>query len=233
MQAHALVDFHNLPHSLKGGSVESLARAIDGLVTSQYPAVDDVNIRLYGGWFDDHGLSRDGTRLSQEVGKAFPLTLIGLGGRMRYVRCEIASSLVDSRADIFPATVRHRHGLERYLRDPHPSGCVDQPNCTVSVVMRWSRKGCPTSGCPVKSFDAFRCMQQKLVDTLICCDLLSLGVPDPGTSVFLISDDDDFVPALVMAGLKGAAVWHVRAQPNKVQLYDQLLIQRGVRLIAF
>ena len=44
-------------------------------------------------------------------------------------------------------------------------------------------------------------MQQKLVDTLICCDLLSLCT-DPGTSVFLVSDDDDFVPALLLAGLR-------------------------------
>lgn len=232
MQVHALIDFHNLPPQLKAGNPESLARAIDALILSHYPRTHEVNIRLYGGWYEEQGLSKDGTRLTQEVGASFPLSLIGEDGEVRYVRCEIASSLVDSRSDLFPATLRNRHGLDWFIRDPQPARCIDKANCTVSLVMRWSRNGCPTPGCPVRSIEAFRCIQQKLVDTLICCDLLSLAVPDPATPVFLISEDDDFVPALLLAGLRGAAIWHVRTKSKKIRLYDHLLIARGVQLTS-
>jgi hypothetical protein len=210
----------------------ALARAIDALIVSHYPGTREVNIRLYGGWYEEQGLSRDGTRLTQELGALFPLFLIGADGEIRYVRCEIASTLVNSRSDVFPATLRHRHGIDVFIRDPHPARCIDSANCTVPIVMRWSRNGCPTPGCPVTSFEAFRCIQQKLVDTLICCDLLSLAVPAPNTSVFLISEDDDFVPALLLAAARGAAIWHVRTKRTKVRLYDHLLIQRGVQITS-
>jgi len=232
MPVHALVDYHNLPPQIKGGGPTSLARSIDNLVTSHYPKTREINIRLYGGWYDGTGLSRDGTRLSQELGASFPLFLKGANGGIRHVQCEIASSLFDSKADLFPSTLRHRHGVDWYVRDPHPIRCVDQANCTVSVVMKWSRKGCPTLNCPVTSVEAFRCLQQKLVDSLICCDLLSLAIDDQDSPVFLISEDDDFVPALLLAGLRGASVWHVRTKPTKVRIYDQMLIQRRVKLTS-
>ena len=84
----------------------------------------EVNVRLYGGWFDDQGLSRDGTRLSQEVGQSFPLSLVGLDGKMRYVRCEIASSLVDCRADYSPPLSGICSWPEWYLRDPLRAGAL-------------------------------------------------------------------------------------------------------------
>jgi uncharacterized LabA/DUF88 family protein len=232
MHVHALVDYHNLPRQVRDAGPASLGRLIDAMISSQRLEVREISIRLYGGWYDDQGLSRDGTKLTQEIGGAFPLLLVDVGGKMRHVHCEIASSLVDSRGDLFVSTLRHRHGLDWYVRDPHPVGCIDQANCTIPVVMRWSRRGCPRAGCPVSSFEAFRCYQQKLVDTLICCDLLSLAVIDPATPVFLISEDDDFVPALLLAGVRGAAIWHVRTKAAKIRVYDQMLIQRGVRLAS-
>src|ERR1017187_4224692 len=129
MHAHALVDYHNLPRQMKDGGPSSLARLMDAMITSQCPDVREVSIRLYGGWYDEHGLSRDGTKLAQQIGEEFPLSLLGAGGKMRHVHCEIASSLVDSKADLFLATLRHRHGLDWFIRDPHPARCIDQANC--------------------------------------------------------------------------------------------------------
>jgi len=197
---------------MKDAGPASLARAIDALVVLHCPETLEISIRLYGGWYDENGLSKDGTTLTQAIGAAFPLSLLGAGGKMRHVYCEIASALVDLKADLFLSTLRHRHGLDWLIRDPHPAGCVDQANCTIPVVMKWSRSGCPTAGCPVTCVDAFRSYQQKLVDTLICCDLLSLAVVDPATAVFLISEDDDFVPALLLAGVRGVK-WTPLSRP--------------------
>lgn len=207
----------------------ALGHSVDALVQARYPDASDTYIRLYGGWYDDRGLSRDGTRLTQEIAVAFPITLKSAIGKMRYIHCEIASSLVESRSDQLFSTLRDRHGLDWYIRDPHPTKCVNQSLCSVPIVMKWSRSGCPEVGCPVSSMDAFRCHQQKLVDTLICCDLLSLASDKQSEPVFLISEDDDLVPAMLLAGVRGANVWHVRSKPGKIRIYDALLTGRHVQ----
>src|SRR5437762_159116 len=91
-------------------SRQKLARTLDQLVQAHVPNTDEVHIRLYGGWYDEVGLSNDGSRLTQDIGRDFPIALSGLGGQMRRIYCEIASSLVESRSDLFPATVRNTHG---------------------------------------------------------------------------------------------------------------------------
>lgn len=123
MEVHALVDYHNLPRQMKDGGPESLARAINALVESHCPGVGEVSIRLYGGWSDEQGLSRDGTLLTQQIGSVFPLPLFDGSGQIRYLKCEIASSLLESRADLFPATLRKRHGLDVFIRNPLPPQC--------------------------------------------------------------------------------------------------------------
>lgn len=230
MSAHVFVDYHNLPRGLRDAGLSSVARSIDQLVHTHTPAVEEIYIRLYGGWYDENGLSNDGTRLTQELGRDFPITLSGTARSIRRIYCEIASSLVASRSDLFPATLRKSHGLDWFIRGPHPTGCIDPVNCTIPTVLKWSRRGCPTPGCPVTHFEAFTCNQQKLVDTLLCCDLLSVAGPD--NELFLVSEDDDLIPALVLAGVRSTKVWHVRSKPNKVRLYDSMLLSRGVQLVA-
>jgi uncharacterized LabA/DUF88 family protein len=76
------------------------------------------------------------------------------------------------------------------------------------------------------------CKQQKLVDILLCCDLLTLATSDAKAIIFLLSEDDDFVPALLLAGSHTKDVWHVRTQPKKPRLYDALLLRNGVRMTS-
>ena len=230
MQAHVLVDYHNLPRSVRNSGTVSIARTLDELVQAHVPKTDEVHIRLYGGWYDEAGLSNDGSRLTQEIGRNFPIALSERRGQIRYIFCEIASSLIESRSDLLPATVRRAHGLGWFEKQAHPSGCVDLPGCTISTVMNWSRRGCPSTNCPVTHFEAFTAKQQKLVDTLLCCDLLSVAGAESRTLV--VSEDDDLIPALLLAGSRGARIWHVRSKGDKVRLYDGMLLRRGVQLIS-
>jgi hypothetical protein len=232
MLSHALIDYYNLPYILVSGGVLSLARSIDFLITSALKTAGDINIRLYGGWYNENGLSKDGTLITQEIGEYFPFSLADDVNTMRYLRCEIASSILDSREYIFPATLRKHHGLDLLSVDHHPEGCKNPLDCPIHTVIAWSRKKkCPIPGCSVRTPEAFICNRQKLVDSMICCDLINIANSEPDSNLFLVSDDDDFIPALISAGNRGSTVWHVRTKLEKIQLYDDFLIKKGVRAI--
>lgn len=233
MRSHILVDYHNLPLRVVDAGVAQLASTVDSLAYSIYPDTEETTVRLYGGWYDHSGLSNQGTRVTQEINRHFPLPLRRDGGKIRYVRCEIASSLVSLKAELFFATVRQRRGMDTFLRGVAPPGCIDTANCTIPTVLEWSRrKGCPTAGCPVRTIDAFVCNQQKLVDTLMCCDLITLASAGSSMRLFLVSEDDDLIPALLLARAYGANVWHVRTKASKGRLYDAMLRRQGVQIAS-
>ena len=108
---------------------------------------------------------------------------------------------------------------------------MEPNNCSATTVLRWAKRGCPVLGCPVDSPLAFERDQQKLVDTLICCDILELASRHSEAALFLVSEDDDMIPALVVAGSKGGQVCHIRTNPKKTRLYDSLLIRQNVKLV--
>jgi uncharacterized LabA/DUF88 family protein len=228
---YLLIDYYNLPPRIRNGGVASAVMQIEAVAQSAVPGSDETHARLYGGWYDESGLSRDGTKLTQQIMLEFPRTYRGPRGALRRVTCEIASSLVQVPSNPFPATVRIHRGIERFLRLPAPPACADSAGCTVPSVLEWSRKGCPTPGCRVVGADAFAYKRQKLVDVLLCCDLLALATGQADNSVFLVSEDDDFIPALVQARLSGATVSHVRSKPKKVRVYDAMLYRSGIRVL--
>jgi uncharacterized LabA/DUF88 family protein len=231
MGAYLLIDYYNLPERMRSAGVLSAVMQINGLVQGAFPDNVETHARLYGGWYDQSGLTRDGTRLTQEVMRHFPCTYRGSDGRIRRLTCEIATSLVQAPSELFFATVRLQRGLNRLLRLPHPASCADTPNCSAPSVVEWSRKGCPTPGCPVAAEEAFAYKQQKLVDILLCCDLIALAAGGAAERLFLVSEDDDFIPALIQARLSGAPVCHVRSKPDKARLYDALLYRKGIGIL--
>jgi hypothetical protein len=78
---YALVDYHNLPAQVKSAGPESLGRSIDARIGSHYPDVQEIAIRLYGGWYGKQRLSRDGTKLPHDWVRRFRLSLAGASGK--------------------------------------------------------------------------------------------------------------------------------------------------------
>ena len=229
MDAFALVDYDNLPGTLQKAGLQVLATLIDAVAQKGDPGMGDLYIRLYGGWYTYGGLTKRGTRLSQEIGTTFPIPLQGSGGARRYLRCEIASALLSSPAEMFHATLRQRSGTRSRLTAKSPTWCANPGACTIQASVRWSQGSCPVAGCTVNQSEAFEYQEQKLVDTLLCCDLihLSLVKKDP---IFVVSDDDDMTPAILMASKHARLVSHLRRPPLAPKLYDPILINNSVRI---
>ena len=232
MDAFVLVDYDNIPAATQGAGLQSLANQIDFVAQQAYPNLSDLHIRLYGGWYTHSGLTRKGSLLSQEIGAYFPIPLPGSSGARRYLRCEIASALLSSPSDIFYATLRQRNGIRSRLSAKSPLWCANPAGCTIAAVVCWSQGSCSVAGCSVKHSEAYEYYEQKLVDTLLCCDLvhLSLAQNDP---IFVVSDDDDMTPAMVMAAKYAPSVSHLRRPPLTPKLYDNILVNNHIRIAQY
>jgi uncharacterized LabA/DUF88 family protein len=66
----------------------------------------------------------------------------------------------------------------------------------------------------------------------MCCDLFVLAARGPRDPVFLISDDDDMVPAVLLGGRLGGAV-HILETRARQSAYGTLLQRYNVRVVAF
>ena len=106
MNGHCLVDYDNLERVDREVGLALLVIRIATAVITDKPDLDALNLRLYGGWYDENGLTREGTRFTQVFNRIFPFKAIVEGPVKMYIRCEIASALVDYPADILPFTLR-------------------------------------------------------------------------------------------------------------------------------
>src|SRR5450755_1645116 len=65
MDSFVLIDYDNVPYQFRKTGLVDLARRVGAVLESFLPGVDGVLIRLYGGWYDSSGLTREGTRITQ------------------------------------------------------------------------------------------------------------------------------------------------------------------------
>jgi uncharacterized LabA/DUF88 family protein len=230
MKVHCLIDYDNLPQSDRGIGLASLARRIAAAVSTD-SALDVLALRLYGGWYDEGGLTNDGTRLSQEIGSIFPFAVTDKGVLRFHLTCEIASAPVDRPADILPFTLRTKRGLRIRPRTVIAPHCIAPTACGVKHIQTWVSGICPSSGCTVSTAEAFYYREQKLVDTLLCCDLVAVCLRRPLEPVVLVSNDDDMIPAVLTGTYVGGTVHMVRTSARSSTAYDSLCQQNGVRTI--
>lgn len=170
--------------------------------------VDQITVRLYGGWYEGAALTSRASALAQvaALGDPFPFRY---GDRMVAGTLELARGPIHAPGLVLPHTHRIRDTAPRLRRTPgfaDPSCCNDA-RCSAKRLERWSRgpgKICPTEGCSVTFKDAFFGREQKMVDTMLAIDLVDLALSQRVGAVAIVSDDTDFVPALVYAGHRGS-----------------------------
>ena len=232
MPAVVLIDYYNLPNRLTRSGPSGLWNRLQPAVTRALGQHErSISLRLYGGWYDDKGLTRDGDRFARDIGQGFPLVLRHPSGLQR-IHCEIVSSLLINPNQLFPATVRTRRGLRRGTSARRPRNCNNLNSCSIFKMRDWLRGQCPERACPVTSDDVFRRREQKLVDSLISCDLITIAHNSQQSPALLVTEDDDLVPAMLLALHLGGLVYHVRTVAGRHSFYDQMLLRSGVRTIA-
>lgn len=195
-----------------------------------------IRIRLYGGWMSGGILSRRGSEVAALLAGADPFPLVASDGTTVRGAVAMAHGIIDEPGMVLEDTYRSRGSIPRLrLRDtPLPQGCVDEPtSCPAKILTRFTKAGtrmCPANAYAVTAASAFVVHEQKMVDTLLACDLLALADDTACVAAVIVSGDTDFVPALMLARRKTpmAISWLIPSEQVAAGVFVDLVRQRGV-----
>ncbi len=197
-----LVDFDNfVPPGQRVLSPELFAHELLALVRRirrKSPAPGYFLVRLYGGWYSDGTLTSVGSQVAQLIAASPLFPLIDGQGLIVRGDIQLVNELLALPRIKMNTTYRRRGGLPRLrLSSPGtPTGCpIPDAGCPITGFHRVTQKKhaqCPDDRCSVGVADAFIVHEQKMVDTLLACDLLEASSQGVERIVLVTSDSDLF-----------------------------------------
>lgn len=208
--AVALVDLDNW-HEADDLPIDATLRDVIAEVTAKLlevaPDTSFISIRLYGGWTESGALSQSASELATHLAAEDPFP-IPVGERLVHGELHLAMSLSIDPTIELGDLCRLRLGPPRLklAGKPRPAGCVDQAACSAKALQKFTSKAtrtCPTDGCSVTAAAAFATRQQKMVDTLMACDLLDYAHDPDVIAISMVTADIDLMPPLVHALVLG------------------------------
>lgn len=222
---YVLVDYDNASPDQRALGGAAFVRSIAERVCAVLPNLPDrLRFRLYGGWYDDVGLTQHAQSIVIDIDASLPdpffrpiTTAAGQPARLQrsLLQAELAYSMLTDPGRHLLHTARQEkmRTLTKVVKSRR-AGCIQEP-CCLSGLYGLIRSGrCPANGCQISSDDLLPGrVNQKLVDTMLAADLLFLsGEGEP--TVILASSDDDFIPPVLQAVMAGTRVYHLHLMPR-------------------
>jgi uncharacterized LabA/DUF88 family protein len=170
--------------------------------------------------------------LAIAIGKTFP-AIIRIPNKTGEIAsfvasAELAVAMMEEPSHHLFGTYRKK-GKPRNLRVQQPAeiGCTDK-SCPLPMAKKLLKTGgCPVSSCMVTADDLVYRHEQKIVDTMLACDMIYAPTQDY-SHLILVSGDDDFLPPLRTVLLRGTPVARFHPQPNRIRTAVSV---RGAQLI--
>lgn len=217
-RALVLVDYFNSFNTTP--TTEGLAYEIDSTLKSILavaPATTVIDFRYYGGWYESGVLSQAASELLGllAISDPFPRGFKGDAGT-RIIRgtLRLADRIIAAPDFDLGDTLRRRAGLPsfRLAMNGHQLGCPDvEGGCVMRQVAKLTKspgRSCWVPNCPETVASAFFVREQKMVDSMMTCDLLHISITGLADLVAVETFDTDIIPALVQAAATGTApVW--------------------------
>ena len=203
-----IVDFDNFfPRPIPEipiNKIEFLFQEIVRDIITNVHNVQNIIIRIYGGWYQDDTLTNRASQLLSI------LKLISDGIFPVVIEQRKIEGSIDMVFSLFKVahvwynTYQERSGLPK-LRIAHANvgdHCsMNKNSCPVHILSRFTRaksKLCHVDGCLTKQDDVFIQRTQKMVDTMMACDVLSFCEEQNVGGVYIASDDIDLFPAIAL-----------------------------------
>jgi len=234
MNIVVLIDYDNLHDAQKiSGVLDVVTKVLMQQPKHDLPLHGVCEIRIYGGWYEGELMSKLAQDVSVEIQDTFP-SIIRVpatnGEKVNYAaNAEIALALMEEPAHHLLNTYRKK-GKPRNVRVKRPSeiGCTDS-ECILPKVRKILKTGsCSKTGCSVAGEEVVYRHEQKIVDTMLTCDLLYLS-SQRYDHIILVSGDDDFLPPLRTLLLRGSVVTRVHPKTNNqrlpVSVSDSILVE--------
>lgn len=211
------IDYDNLERPQKSaGILDVVTKALLHLPKGAVAHRGACDVRIYGGWYEGSQITRLAQDIAVEIQRDFPkiLRLSGPIDTHISIRAELAVSLIQEPGHHLFNTYR-RKGKPANIRVEQPVtvGCLDSTCLLPQMKELLKRDRCPKAGCQISQQSLVYRHEQKIVDTMLACDLIHTG-NDLAGLVMLISGDDDFLPPIRTACLKGATVIRFHPKPN-------------------
>jgi hypothetical protein len=210
-RAALLVDFDNCVRRGQQDLASQLRAWLThtvGTIVSADAHLDHVLVRLYGGWMQGGVLSRAGSEVAGALPQADPFPSRRPDGRVMSGTVELALGLAESPGRVFDDTVRRKNSAPRLRRDREGLNgkCHDDTaTCSIKMIARFTaatHRLCPTPSCGVTSGEAFLIQEQKMVDTMMTCDVLYLSQDPTLVATYVATDDTDLLPPLIAAATR-------------------------------
>ena len=199
-----IVDFDNIfPQAINHYSAKDIQRVLSFAINTRrlkIPEIDRFIVRLYGGWFENNSLTSRASSISAmlpTLNSVFPMLI--QPKTIIYGSIELATQLY-----VWYNTYKEHAGLPK-LRIDHSvlgSECNSNPDtCPVKILKKFvdsKNRICNMVGCTTIHSSVFFQRTQKYVDTMIACDIISLGADDEFVGIYVLSDDVDHFPAFAV-----------------------------------
>jgi hypothetical protein len=202
------IDYDNIGLKFKRAGLRSLAtQALLSTAVPTSKTVGRCDVRVYGGWYEGSSLTPLAQQVIAELGVDFPSVLpftnkAGETGKVM-ASAELACSLEAEPTHHLFNTFRQKSPPNSLACvNPASKGCVEK-DCPLSCIPTWfDTEQCPKSGCDIRLHDILFRREQKLVDTMLTCDIIHAARLKCDFSI-LVSSDDDLLPAIRISLLEG------------------------------
>ncbi len=216
------IDYDNLTRIQKNDGIFDLLTKVLCLFPGTMSARVRCDVRVYGGWYEEMQMTRIAQDVVVEIQKDFPSVIrLPIDGRSEptsvAVNAELAVALLQEPGHHLFNTYR-RKGRPSNLRveSPQNVGCTDG-DCILPKMNTLIKTGrCPKSGCGGGGQNLVYRHEQKIVDTMLSCDLI-YGGGRKYDVVILISGDDDFLPPIRTVLLDGTPVVRLHPKANRTR----------------
>lgn len=224
MKVALFIDYDNLLESHRiSGVLDVVTRALNQVQIPVGVERGTCEVRVYGGWYEATIMTGRAQDTSVALQNAFPAIIrvhTEQGATCAFsVSAELAFSLLEDPSYHLFNTYRKK-GKPSNLRVQKPAavGCSN-PMCPLPMARKLLRSGrCPEQTCSITSDDIVYRHEQKTVDTMLACDIVysaQLGY----RLLLLISGDDDFLPPIRTALIRGATVVRLHPKPNGPRMH--------------
>lgn len=198
MIAYCLADVFNLG-LWPSGRRPTYADVRDGLadllgqVVGALPSATEITLRFYAGWHRP----TPGTPVDIRLMVARAIEQLPKRQATHRLRLQLADRPVSDPAPLMLGTLR-TSSLPRVRADIAPSThCVHANDCTLAHFRSWASGNCPHPSCTVRLREVAEQHRQKMVDTLLTADAMTIAHRHLAHAIVIASDDDDMVPALL------------------------------------
>lgn len=211
------IDYDNLGRMLQQQGLLSVIQKILMVIKhdTSFKRVK-CSLRIYGGWYENDEITSLAQVVIREIENDFPYSFHYEKWAFS-IDAEIALTTMEEPNHHLLNTFRRKDKVQNVrIKKQDDVGCTD-PNCLILQVKKLLKTGkCPRNGCSVEDVLLYR-NEQKIVDTMLSCDIVYSSVLNKNL-VVVVSSDDDFIPPIRSIALRGIPTYRCHPKKNGMRI---------------